>query len=495
MTTPISSAMIPHDASAAEQSRREMQARINGLGGLAGSKLSEEAKAKKLREACEGFESIFIQKMWQEMRNTVPKGGMMHSSQERIWQDMYDQELSKSMTSAGGIGLADMMYEQLTRNLVSASRSAVAMSGSGGFTPTAAPLLQENPAEEPAKETEARARGGAMASIYDGDAPKAGNVENNASAHAENTTATTGAEQGPRRSDLAGARQAASGQQPVAAAQQPAAPARQPAASPVQPEAARPEPEKAHAEKPARAGKHSSRHYPSGPELAYLAQREAGDKLGARAVRPPLRKQREKHVEEARQPQAVEAPRPGSAEALRMAMDAAKSGAVVSEAVNPARLNELVAEVKARNAALAAQMVPAQNTQTGALAQPLAENTGPVKTITRFTTNIPKKNRNVKNGKEAGNAIRMLNVDNVGVNSKAGQGIAAYHAAQRAAGARRPEDIAAAATHAAAPIAPLAPATPAGASIPPLTAAQSDRYEEPAQSFSIPPLTAGDSRS
>lgn len=57
------------------------------------------AKAKKLREACEGFESVFIQKMWQEMRNTLPKNGLLHGRDEQYWQDMYDQELSKSMTS------------------------------------------------------------------------------------------------------------------------------------------------------------------------------------------------------------------------------------------------------------------------------------------------------------------------------------------------------------------------------------------------------------
>lgn len=110
-------------------------------------------KSKKLREACEGFESVFIQKMWEQMRATVPKGGLLQGRDEQYWQGMFDQELSKKMSSAGGIGLADMMYEQLSRNLVSASRttasglgaaskSAVDSSAAGtGFVVSAAPLL------------------------------------------------------------------------------------------------------------------------------------------------------------------------------------------------------------------------------------------------------------------------------------------------------------------------------------------------------------------
>ncbi|MDR2726389.1 MAG: rod-binding protein [Deltaproteobacteria bacterium] len=74
-------------------------------------------KREKLREACEGFEAVFIQKMWEQMRATVPETGLVHSREEKFWQGMYDQELSKKMAGAGGIGLADMMMAQLGKNL------------------------------------------------------------------------------------------------------------------------------------------------------------------------------------------------------------------------------------------------------------------------------------------------------------------------------------------------------------------------------------------
>ena len=98
-------------------------------------------KEKKLRESCEGFESIFIQKMWEQMRATIPESGLLKGREEKFWQGMYDQELAKTMASAGGIGLADMMYEQLSRSLQSASKNtADALGGQpSGFSADLAP--------------------------------------------------------------------------------------------------------------------------------------------------------------------------------------------------------------------------------------------------------------------------------------------------------------------------------------------------------------------
>ncbi len=77
---------------------------------------------EKLREACEGFESIFLQRMWEQMRATVPDEGYLHSKEEKFWQSMFDQELSKKMASAGGVGLGDMLFDQLAVTLLDASR-------------------------------------------------------------------------------------------------------------------------------------------------------------------------------------------------------------------------------------------------------------------------------------------------------------------------------------------------------------------------------------
>jgi len=75
-----------------------------------------ENDSKELRKACEGLESYFLQIMFREMRKTNLRtpGIFAKSSAEEIFEDMLYEEYSKATASQGGIGLADMMYRQLT---------------------------------------------------------------------------------------------------------------------------------------------------------------------------------------------------------------------------------------------------------------------------------------------------------------------------------------------------------------------------------------------
>ena len=59
---------------------------------------------------------MFLNMLLTTMRASVPKTGLTgeDSQGEEIMQSMLDQELSKNMSQAGGIGLADMMYRQLS---------------------------------------------------------------------------------------------------------------------------------------------------------------------------------------------------------------------------------------------------------------------------------------------------------------------------------------------------------------------------------------------
>jgi Rod binding domain-containing protein len=98
--------------------------------GSAGAVPLDEAKGPgggkdadgKLREACEGFEAVFLQKMWQDMRKSVPKEGFLHSKEEEQWLSMFDQEMAAKLAKDGGIGIKDMLYSQLKDRLQAASR-------------------------------------------------------------------------------------------------------------------------------------------------------------------------------------------------------------------------------------------------------------------------------------------------------------------------------------------------------------------------------------
>lgn len=76
-----------------------------------------EGDRKELREACEQFESIMMSMMFKQMRATVPESSFAGTSQAQdIFNDMLDDEL---MNRAGqrGIGLADMLYKQLSQRM------------------------------------------------------------------------------------------------------------------------------------------------------------------------------------------------------------------------------------------------------------------------------------------------------------------------------------------------------------------------------------------
>lgn len=69
-----------------------------------------------LRAATKEFESLFLYQLLASMRQTVEKNPVFHGGRaEEIFEDMLDQELSRGLATAGGIGIADVMYQQLER--------------------------------------------------------------------------------------------------------------------------------------------------------------------------------------------------------------------------------------------------------------------------------------------------------------------------------------------------------------------------------------------
>lgn len=74
---------------------------------------------RELKEACKGFETMFLQMMYRQMRKTVPESPMFGKSNAMdIFEDMRDTELMKKTAEAGGIGLADLLYKQLAPSVL-----------------------------------------------------------------------------------------------------------------------------------------------------------------------------------------------------------------------------------------------------------------------------------------------------------------------------------------------------------------------------------------
>ncbi|MCD4712836.1 MAG: rod-binding protein [Clostridiales bacterium] len=80
------------------------------------AKAAEEKDLEGLKKACMEFETYFINTLFKEMRSSSEGTGLIEKSQARgMFEGMLDEEMSKKMSEAGGIGLADMLFKNLQK--------------------------------------------------------------------------------------------------------------------------------------------------------------------------------------------------------------------------------------------------------------------------------------------------------------------------------------------------------------------------------------------
>ena len=87
---------------------------VTGLDKVKRQALDSE-KDRELKDACAGFEAIFMKEMIQSMRNTLPGDALFEESNAtNIYQSMQDQNLAESLSkSHESIGLKEFLYQQL----------------------------------------------------------------------------------------------------------------------------------------------------------------------------------------------------------------------------------------------------------------------------------------------------------------------------------------------------------------------------------------------
>ena len=109
---------------------------------------------KRLTDACKDFEALFLSNVLKAMRKTVQKTDLFGSDPaEDTFQEMMDVEISKSAAKTSSMGIADMLYRQLTsemarkadssqaRNDIGVARNDVGVAqDDGGSAQTAAPM-------------------------------------------------------------------------------------------------------------------------------------------------------------------------------------------------------------------------------------------------------------------------------------------------------------------------------------------------------------------
>ena len=81
-------------------------------------KAIEEKDDKKLRKACSDLEAVFVNMMFNQMKNTVQKSGLMDSgSAVEMYEDMLYENYAKEVSKGRGTGLGDLLYRQLAKSI------------------------------------------------------------------------------------------------------------------------------------------------------------------------------------------------------------------------------------------------------------------------------------------------------------------------------------------------------------------------------------------
>ncbi len=116
---------------------------FSGLEGLKKGAKTDDPKA--IRAAAQQFESLFTDMMLKSMREANPGSGLGDSQETELYQGMYDQQIAVQMSQGKGIGLADMLVQQLTRNAATraatpATAGTAAPAAPGGLVAEGAPV-------------------------------------------------------------------------------------------------------------------------------------------------------------------------------------------------------------------------------------------------------------------------------------------------------------------------------------------------------------------
>lgn len=86
-------------------------------------KAYSEKDKKRLKEACEEFESIMLSAIFKQMRRSVPKADLLKESiADEIFGEMFIDEVSKNASRQGGIGLSKLLYDSMIKKIENAYR-------------------------------------------------------------------------------------------------------------------------------------------------------------------------------------------------------------------------------------------------------------------------------------------------------------------------------------------------------------------------------------
>lgn len=97
---------------------------------------------KALKQAAKQFETVFMNMMLKAMRDATPQDGEFDSEQTKMFTSMLDQQLAQNMGSRG-VGLADIMVRQLSKQTPVAPPASASLPLSSGILPVSGKVSAE----------------------------------------------------------------------------------------------------------------------------------------------------------------------------------------------------------------------------------------------------------------------------------------------------------------------------------------------------------------
>jgi len=104
---------------------------IQGLERLRNS--AKDESPDTLRAVAKQFEALFMQMMLKNMRDASLGDGIFDNDQTKFYQEMFDKQISISMSERQGLGIADMIVRQLNRNAGDAASDDIKTDKSNGI--------------------------------------------------------------------------------------------------------------------------------------------------------------------------------------------------------------------------------------------------------------------------------------------------------------------------------------------------------------------------
>ena len=114
---------------------------FQGINALRNRARTDGDSEETLRKVAEQFEALFLQMMLKSMRDASLGDGMLDNEHTKTYQAMFDKQISIEMSQGQGIGLADMMVEQLRKQ--GGGNSAGEVEGAGTNSPGSMPVTGE----------------------------------------------------------------------------------------------------------------------------------------------------------------------------------------------------------------------------------------------------------------------------------------------------------------------------------------------------------------